>query len=59
MTPAHDLISATQLTELSQLHTSSGLLRKRNFSKRWETEVSLRDVHMTSFIPAEHPPQST
>ena len=56
MTPARYLISTTQLTELSQLYTSLGLLRKRNFLERRETVVSSRDVHMTFSIHAEHPP---
>ena len=54
MTPAHDLISSTQLTELSQLHISSGFLQKRNFLERWGTEVSSHDVHVTSSVHAEY-----
>ena len=49
--------SLTQLTELSQLYTSSGFLQKRNFLERQETKMSLCDVHVTFFVHAEHPPQ--
>ena len=56
VTPAHDLISSTQLTDLSQLQISSRLLRKRNFLERQRTEVSSRDVHVTSSAHAEYPP---
>ena len=56
MTSVRDLISSTQLTELTQLHTSSGFLQKRNFLERQGTKVSSRDVHVTSSDHAEHPP---
>ena len=49
-------LNSTQLKELSPLNTSSGFLQKRNFSERWGTEMSSRDVHMTFFVHAEHPP---
>ena len=35
--------SLTQITELSQLHISSGFLQKRNFLERQGTKVSSRD----------------
>ena len=38
------LPSSTQLTELSQLNTSSGFFQKRNFSERQGTEKSSRDI---------------
>ena len=56
MTLTRDLISSTQLTKLSWLHTSSGFLQKRNFSDCRGTEVSSRDVHVTSFVHAEYSP---
>ena len=54
MTPADDLISLTQFTKLSQLHTFSRFFWKRNFLKRRGTEVSSRDVHLTFCVHAEH-----
>ena len=51
--------SLTQLTELSQLHTSLGFLQKRNFLERQETEVSSYDVYVTSFVHAKHFPRPT
>ena len=56
MTPARDLISSIQLTELNQLYTSSGFLQKRNFLEHWGIEVSSCDVYVTSYVHAEHPP---
>ena len=44
MTPAHDLISSTLFTELSQLHKSLGFLQKRNFLECQKAEVSLYDA---------------
>ena len=41
MTPVHDLISATQLMKLSQLHTCSKFFWKCNFSKHWEAKILL------------------
>ena len=54
MTPTRDPISLTQLTEVSQLHTSLGFLQKCNFSECRRTEVSSRDVYVTSFVHAKH-----
>ena len=57
MTFARDLIQfKTQLTELSQLHTSSGFFQKRNFLEHQGTKVSSRDVYVTSSIHVEYPP---
>ena len=43
--------SLTQLTELSQLNTSSGFHQKRKFLERWGTKVSSRDVSRNFFRP--------
>ena len=46
--------SSIQLTELSQLNTSSGFLQKPKFLKRQGTKVLSRDVHVTFSVHAEH-----
>ena len=57
MTFAHQLIQLkTQLTELSQLHLSLGFLQKCKFLERQGTEMSSRDIHVTFFVHAKHPP---
>ena len=48
------LPSSTQLMELSQLNTSSGFLQKCKFLERQGTNMSSRDIHVTSSIHSEH-----
>ena len=48
--------SSTQLTELSQLNTSSEFLQKLNFSERQETKVSSLEIPLDFFHSRWAPP---